>query len=152
MLFFPVHHHIWHSRAILKTRSTLPPKVRYIQPQFEISVMCMDLNWYSELNRSPPKHCYWLLVACMARTCPHCIHGNQYCGEGTAEVWAVLARWGDQGVWSVQSHPWRPAGVCRLHHQAAICLCEFDELGNVMLEDEFTRTPFWLIYTPSYAF
>ena len=85
------------------------------------------MNWGFELCRSPPKHCDWLLVAGMARTGPHCCHGNQYCGAGTAEVWAVLARRGDQGVWSIQSHPCRPARVCGLHHQAAFCLCEFDD-------------------------
>ena len=93
-------------------------------------VVFINWSWNSELCRSPTKHCHWLLVAGVARTGPCGCHGNQYYGEGTAEVWAVLARRGDQRVWSVQSHPRRPTGLCRLHHQATFCRCKFEELGN----------------------
>ena len=73
----------------------------------------------------------------MAGTGPHCCYGNQYCGAGTAEVWGVLARRGDQGVWSIQSHPHRPAGVCRLHHQATFYHGEFDD--HVQYIQQFTN-------------
>ena len=105
---------------------------KYIATQGEvhttgISVLENAAKLSSELCRFPPKHCYWLLVASVAGTGLCSCHGNQYCGEGTTEVWAVLARWKDQKVWPVQSHPRRSAGLCRLHHQASVCLCEFDD-------------------------
>ena len=65
-------------------------------------------------TRSLANNYHRFLAACVAGEGEGHCDAHQCCGGRSEEVWAVLARPGAPGVWTIHCHSCWAAGVCRL--------------------------------------